>query len=780
MAARRKSELSDFVDSFAKGMQLAYQMRQMKKWDDDEAARQRREEREAASKAASDKDKTGLQGAIDAGRSSYGSGGGGASGAKGSYTPAAMADLIRKAGGTEEEAKMLGAIGMAESRGVPTAHNTNADTGDNSHGLWQINMLGDMGPERLKKYGLKSNEDLFDPQTNARVALQMARERGGYDDWSVYKKGAHTPYLKAAAEPYTAPAQVASNQALPVPDDAYANGAPTPPPRPDDLDTTQVVDAGGFSRGGMVSKYADGGMVEDPPLPPPRPADLGAPAPAAPAQAAIPTGPQPEGPPAISGGDAPAEGDTPLASLGDALKAGFSYLQNAFGLQPAALPGANPNLAQGYSKLLSGAGALPPAAKAQYDKEVDPKGELTEALRDVAGLVGGYNYLLAHGRGEEAKKMAGTIIQTLRAKSAYFANKGLDEAQAGKWDEALKSIVGAANSIPDGTEKSVEDDEDGEKAVVVKDMKTGAVVNKIKVTPQSLLAAATRMRDGKDYYTHLMNTAEEDSKKKDKTTRPSAIEQHEKASTAFGDAYSAEQEKLSQQEGPPMKEQANPMSYEDTMLPGGAASKAYQKLSPSQRNDLRKAWNDKQKKTAASKEAADEAATEQERKKSWTTFGSAADTAVQAAMDAQKEIEENPVKKNSGWLSSGNDESSEAANKAAKQKYANAYYAAQAAILDAGVSRKDVDKIMSGKFKFEAPELPPSRDKPVGTPLKSAVPVDAPAAPVTPQGNAPAAKQLRPLPEDQLAKAKGAIARGADPAKIKSYLESQGYASTGL
>lgn len=112
---------------------------------------------------------------------SGGAGSGGA-GAGGQFSTKGAYDLIKAAGGTDEEARTLAAISQAESSGNPGAHNTNAKTGDNSYGLWQINMLGRMGPERLAHFGLKSNEDLFDPATNARVALQMSREGA---DWAI-------------------------------------------------------------------------------------------------------------------------------------------------------------------------------------------------------------------------------------------------------------------------------------------------------------------------------------------------------------------------------------------------------------------------------------------------------------------------------------------------------------------------------------------------------------------------------------------------------------------
>jgi hypothetical protein len=113
-------------------------------------------------------------------------------------------DLIKQAGGTDAEATTLAGIAGAESRFKTSAHNPNAATGDNSYGLWQINMLGAMGPQRRAQYGLKSNEDLYNPATNARVALAMhraanPRKFGGYGDWSTYRSGAYRQYLPSRA-----------------------------------------------------------------------------------------------------------------------------------------------------------------------------------------------------------------------------------------------------------------------------------------------------------------------------------------------------------------------------------------------------------------------------------------------------------------------------------------------------------------------------------------------------------------------------------------------------
>jgi len=95
------------------------------------------------------------------------------------------------------------AVALAESGGNPRAHNGNAGTGDNSYGLWQINMLGAMGPARRKVFGLTSNEELFDPQKNANAAWGISNKGRNWTPWSVFKSGAymrHMPVAEAAAK----------------------------------------------------------------------------------------------------------------------------------------------------------------------------------------------------------------------------------------------------------------------------------------------------------------------------------------------------------------------------------------------------------------------------------------------------------------------------------------------------------------------------------------------------------------------------------------------------
>lgn len=92
------------------------------------------------------------------------------------------------------------AVALAESGGNTTAHNDNTGTGDDSYGLWQINMLGGLGPYRRRKYGLSSNQELFAPSVNARVAFGVYSTEGslGVKHWSGWNSKKYAFYLTRA------------------------------------------------------------------------------------------------------------------------------------------------------------------------------------------------------------------------------------------------------------------------------------------------------------------------------------------------------------------------------------------------------------------------------------------------------------------------------------------------------------------------------------------------------------------------------------------------------
>ena len=100
--------------------------------------------------------------------------------------PLELKELLKAIGFEGEALKLAWGIVMRESRGGPTAHNGNSNTGDNSYGLFQINMIGGLGADRREKYGLATNEELFNPVANARIAFLMS---GGGEDFGAWGVG---------------------------------------------------------------------------------------------------------------------------------------------------------------------------------------------------------------------------------------------------------------------------------------------------------------------------------------------------------------------------------------------------------------------------------------------------------------------------------------------------------------------------------------------------------------------------------------------------------------
>jgi hypothetical protein len=76
------------------------------------------------------------------------------------------------------------AVAKKESNGRPLAFNDNHKTGDSSYGMFQINMIDSLGPDRRTKFDLESNAELFNPVKNAEIAYYMTN---GGDDWSSWK-----------------------------------------------------------------------------------------------------------------------------------------------------------------------------------------------------------------------------------------------------------------------------------------------------------------------------------------------------------------------------------------------------------------------------------------------------------------------------------------------------------------------------------------------------------------------------------------------------------------
>lgn len=105
-----------------------------------------------------------------------------------------LAELLTLVGFEGKSHKIAWAIAMRESTARPKAHNGNANTGDNSHGLFQINMIGSLGADRRDKFDLSSNDELFNPLRNAEIAYHMSGRGSDFGAWGIgpnaYRSGA--------------------------------------------------------------------------------------------------------------------------------------------------------------------------------------------------------------------------------------------------------------------------------------------------------------------------------------------------------------------------------------------------------------------------------------------------------------------------------------------------------------------------------------------------------------------------------------------------------------
>lgn len=95
-----------------------------------------------------------------------------------------LKDLLKLVGFKGQNLKEAWAIAKKESNGRPLAFNGNTKTGDSSYGIFQINMLGMLGPDRRIKYDLDHNADLFNPVVNAEIAFHMSN---GGNNWRAWK-----------------------------------------------------------------------------------------------------------------------------------------------------------------------------------------------------------------------------------------------------------------------------------------------------------------------------------------------------------------------------------------------------------------------------------------------------------------------------------------------------------------------------------------------------------------------------------------------------------------
>ena len=107
-------------------------------------------------------------------------------------TQTQLVDLLYAVGFKGQALRYAWAIAMKESHGNPLSHNGNRKTGDNSFGLFQVNMVDSLGQDRREKFNLEYNAQLLNPVVNAKIAYFMSAKGKDWRSW----KGVHNPVVR--------------------------------------------------------------------------------------------------------------------------------------------------------------------------------------------------------------------------------------------------------------------------------------------------------------------------------------------------------------------------------------------------------------------------------------------------------------------------------------------------------------------------------------------------------------------------------------------------------
>jgi hypothetical protein len=109
-----------------------------------------------------------------------------------SLTNNQLVDLLFAVGFEGKALRHAWAIAKKESNGRPLAFNGNRNTGDNSFGLFQVNMIGSLGEDRRDKFSLEYNAQLLNPVVNAQITYHMSNKGSNWRAW----KGVNNPKVK--------------------------------------------------------------------------------------------------------------------------------------------------------------------------------------------------------------------------------------------------------------------------------------------------------------------------------------------------------------------------------------------------------------------------------------------------------------------------------------------------------------------------------------------------------------------------------------------------------
>lgn len=122
------------------------------------------------------------------------------------FEPKELVHMLQAVGFEGQALKYAWAIAMKESRGNALSYNGNVNTGDNSYGLFQINMIGSLAKDRRAKLGLAYNAELLNPVVNAQATYYMSQQGTNWSAW----KGTNNSIVRYWLSKYPYKAQQAT------------------------------------------------------------------------------------------------------------------------------------------------------------------------------------------------------------------------------------------------------------------------------------------------------------------------------------------------------------------------------------------------------------------------------------------------------------------------------------------------------------------------------------------------------------------------------------------
>jgi hypothetical protein len=144
-------------------------------------------------------------------------------------TMAQLEKLWIQAGGDPNLAPQMAAIAKAESGGNPTSYNATQASGDQSFGLWQINVAPNANHDFAGQVTSISG-GIFDPLQNAKDAVAIEKRQGlSNNSWSSYGGSSYESWLATAPSPSSPSVQNAVPDTTSTPAQSVISNVTTAP-----------------------------------------------------------------------------------------------------------------------------------------------------------------------------------------------------------------------------------------------------------------------------------------------------------------------------------------------------------------------------------------------------------------------------------------------------------------------------------------------------------------------------------------------------------------------